>query len=238
MKKITLIAAAALISASPLALADAETDAVMGALKKRYPATTFVSVDKTPFKGVYEVTMGKNIAYTDREGRYFLYGNLFDMQEQVDLTSAKRRALARVDWGKLNLADAIVTVKGRGERKLAVFTDPDCPYCRRLEPELDKLDNVTIYTFMLPLEQLHPEAKAKTIAVWCSADKAAAWKELMVRGVRPKGGNCDHPVDRIIETAAKLSIRGTPHLIAADGRSLPGAASASQIDAFLNGAKK
>jgi thiol:disulfide interchange protein DsbC len=129
--------------------------------------------------------MGKNAAYTDTTGRYFVFGHLFDMKEQRDLTADRVEKAARIAFGELPLADAIKTVRGKGERVLAVFSDPDCPYCRRLEAELVKLDNVTLYTFPYPLEGLHAEAKDKSIAVWCAANRSQAWAELMKSGKAP-----------------------------------------------------
>ena len=129
--------------------------------------------------------MGKNAAYTDATGRYFVFGHLFDMKEQRDLTAERVEKAARIAFGELPLADAIKTVRGKGERVLAVFSDPDCPYCRRLEAELDKLDNVTLYTFPYPLEGLHPEAKDKSIAVWCAAESRAGLGRLM-KSARPR----------------------------------------------------
>jgi thiol:disulfide interchange protein DsbC len=118
-----------------------------------------------------------------------------------------------------------------------VFSDPDCPYCRKLEQALVKLDNVTIHTFLYPLDELHPEARVKAIAVWCAQDRAAAWKALMVeanvKGVTPQPADCAHPIDRNIALARKLGVDGTPVLFDAQGRRLPGAAPLDRIEAFL-----
>jgi thiol:disulfide interchange protein DsbC len=116
---------------------------------------------------------------------------------------------------------------------LAVFSDPDCPYCKRLEPELAKINNVTIYTFLMPLTQLHPNARANAISVWCAADRAKAWALFMVRGQTTTHRACAHPVDRNVALGERLQINGTPTLIAADGRVMPGAANAEQIEAWL-----
>jgi hypothetical protein len=136
--------------------------------------------------------MGRNLAYVGSDARYFLFGHLYDMREQRDLTADRLEAARRIDFASLPLADAITTVRGDGSRVLAVFSDPDCPYCRKLEQELAKLDNVTVHTFLYPLGELHPEARQRAIAVWCAPDRAAAWKALMLerqgtphRRVRP-----------------------------------------------------
>jgi thiol:disulfide interchange protein DsbC len=180
-----------------------------------------VSTD-SEIPALYEVVMGQNVAYTDASGRYFVFGHLFDMQTQRDLTAERLEKQQRVAFSELPFADAIKTVRGKGERVLAVFSDPDCPYCQRLESELEKLDNLTLYTFAYPLESLHPDAKDKAVSVWCAPDRARAWAELMKSGKAPAKRSCDHPVDRNIALAQRLGIQGTPTLLSADGRVLPG----------------
>ena len=130
----------------------AQADDGAGNLEKRlkdlYPATRIERVQTSEIPVLYEVTMGKNSAYTDATGRYFIFGHLYDMKTQRDLTAERMGKLQRIDFSRLPLGDAIKTVRGKGERVLAVFSDPDCPYCKRLEAELDKLDNVTLYIFL------------------------------------------------------------------------------------------
>ena len=146
----------------------------MQKLKELYPATRFTSVTGTPIDGVYEVVMGQNVAYVGGDGRHFLFGHLFDMRTQQDLTAAKLAqrdetpAEARqVNFATLPLQDAVKMVKGDGSRLLAVFSDPRCPYCKALDEELAKLDNVTVYTFLLPW--LGPESRPAAEALWADA---------------------------------------------------------------------
>ncbi len=202
-------------------------------LKTLYPATHFGTVTATPWPGVFEVAMGSNLAYVDETGQFFLFGHLFDMKAQRDLTAARADSLTRIDFAALPLADAIREVRGTGARTLAIFSDPDCPYCRRLEAEMKNLSDVTIYTFLMPIESLHPEARAKAIAVWCAQNRVSAWHALMWRNEAASARECIHPIDRNVELGKRLGITGTPTLIAADGRVLPGAASGAQIDAWL-----
>lgn len=202
-------------------------------LKSAYPATTFGAVSATPWPGVYEVTMGSNLAYVDASGQYFLFGHLYDMQAQRDLTAERRDALARIDFASLPLADALTDIKGTGVRTLAVFSDPDCPYCKKLEAELAALTDVTIHTFLMPIASIHPQARNKAIGVWCAQNQVLAWHALMRDGVSPAAGSCEHPVDRNIALAERLNISGTPTMIAADGRVLAGAAARSQIEDWL-----
>jgi thiol:disulfide interchange protein DsbC len=214
--------------------------AMLSKLKQKYQNTTFKSVTATPLPGVYEVVMGKNVAYVEETGRYFVFGHLFDMQTQTDMTEGKIASVAtanRIDFSKLPLADAVVSVKGDGSRKIAVFSDPDCPYCKQLENNLTTLNNVTIYTFLFPLEQLHPQAKAKSIGVWCAADRAKALSDLMLRNITTSG-NCDNPIERNIALAQQMGVNGTPTIILTDGTIMPGAPAASKLEQMLQGVGK
>lgn len=214
--------------------------AMLSKLKQKYQNTTFKSVTATPLPGVYEVVMGKNVAYVEETGRYFVFGHLFDMQTQTDMTEGKIASVAmanRIDFSKLPLADAVVSVKGDGSRKIAVFSDPDCPYCKQLENNLTSLNNVTIYTFLFPLEQLHPQAKAKSIGVWCAADRAKALADLMLRNITTSG-NCDNPIERNIALAQQMGVNGTPTIILTDGTIMPGAPAAAKLEQMLQGVGK
>lgn len=212
--------------------------AIAEKFRAMYPNTRFTDVRKSKVVGLYEVVMGNNIAYTDDTGRYFIFGSLFDMREQVDLTAQRRQAGRKTEFPSQFLSNAIKTVKGDGSRVVAVFSDPDCPYCKRLEGELARLDNVTIYTFMYPLEQLHPEAKTKAIAVWCSKDREQAWNQLVLTGAAPKLTACANPINDNLVLGSRLGVTGTPTLIALDGRVLPGAAPAEKLDQWLNVVKQ
>jgi len=224
----------AIVSALP---AVSQTRAPAVALAERlqslYPATRFGDINVTPWPGVFEVVMGTNLAYVDASGQYFLFGHLYDMKAQRDLSAERKESIGRIDFARLPLADAMQEVRGNGARKLAVFSDPDCPYCRKLEDEIKGLTDVTIYTFLYPLASLHPHARAKAIAVWCSENRIVTWRKLMIDGAAPDPRECEHPVDRNVALGERLGISGTPTLIAADGRVLPGAVGSAQIEAWL-----
>jgi thiol:disulfide interchange protein DsbC len=236
---------------------------LLARLRTLYPATTFKSVSTTPWPGVFEVSMGANLAYVDGSGRHFLFGHLYDMRDQRDLTAERRQALARVDVQNLPLADAITEIRGDGSRFLAIFSDPDCPYCKRLEVDLQDLTNVTIHTFVMPLVSLHPEARDKAIKVWCASSTDAsgppepskltaarikAWHLLMrassadassaaAQAPVKAEAECDHPIDRNVALGQTLGIHGTPTLVAGDGRLLQGASGRDQVEAWLNQAR-
>lgn len=229
----TVIAIIASLTVS-VALAGTTGD-VEKRLKEQYPATKITAVRESPVRGIHEVIMGRNVAYTDESGRYMIFGHLYDMKEQKDLTAGLLDALNRVDVSLLPQADAIRTVRGKGERKLFVFSDPDCPYCKRLEAELAKMDNVTIYTLLYPLEGLHPDARRKAEAIWCAKDRAKAWEEFMANGKLPDASGCETPIDRNLRLGNTLGVNGTPTIVFADGAVAPGMLPAIEIERRLSG---
>lgn len=228
----TLIAA----FASGAAIAATATD-VEAKLRSQYPQTTITFVRESPLKGIYEVVMGKNIAYTNADARYVVFGHLFDMTTQEDLSAATLEASNRIDVSRLPQGDAIKVVRGKGERTLYVFSDPDCPYCKRLEAALKKVENVTIYTFPMPLAGLHPDAVRKSRDIWCAKDRAKAWDDFMLSGTLPAEGNCDTPIDRNVKLGTALGINGTPSIIFANGTMAPGALPTTELERRLNQVK-
>jgi thiol:disulfide interchange protein DsbC len=235
MRKLAAVSIIALTAASTVFAGTADVEK---RLKEQYPATRITSVRESQVKGVYEVVMGRNVAYADESGRYMIFGHLYDMKEQNDLTAGVLDALNKVDVLALPVVDAIKTVRGKGERNLYVFSDPDCPFCKRLETELAKLDNVTIYTFLYPLEGLHSDAKRKAETIWCAKDRAKAWDDFMTSGKLPEDGNkCDNPVERNIRLGSSQGINGTPTIIFDSGMIAPGALPAVEIEKRLGGGK-
>jgi thiol:disulfide interchange protein DsbC len=198
------------------------------------------AVNPTPVKGIYEVVMGKRqIIYTDAKGEYAFVGEMVDVAKKESLTEKRIAELMSTDFSKLPLADAVKIVRGDGSRKLAVFTDPDCPFCKRLEQQsLAGIDNITIYNFLMPLPQLHPDAQRKAVALWCSKDQAAAWRTWFFDGKLPENtADCENPVQRNMAFGESLGISGTPALIFADGQIVSGAIPKEQIEDLLSKTK-
>ena len=176
--------------------------------------------------------------YRDENFDYILDGHVIATKTMTNLTEQRKRKLNAVPFDELPLELALKKVKGNGERKVAVFSDPDCPFCKRIEGEFAKLDNVTIYVFLFPIEGLHPGAPEKSKRIWCSADKVKAWDDYMVKGVAPSAApTCANPVDKIVEYGRKKGINATPTLIFASGDRVPGAIPLNQIESLLDAPK-
>jgi thiol:disulfide interchange protein DsbC len=224
---------AALALGSTLAATAGEAD-IRKNLASRIPQ--FANIDevrKTPVAGLFEVRInGFEIYYTDEMGNYLLQGNLIDVQARKNLTEERVDKLTAVDFDKLPMKDAFKIVRGNGKRKLAVFEDPNCGYCKQFERELKTIDNVTVYLFLYPV--LGPDSNVKSRDIWCSKDKAKTWTDWMTTGVKPETGSCDvTALQRNVEFGRKYNITGTPTLFFADGTRAPGAIPAAQVEKQL-----
>lgn len=228
------IVAGLLLISSATAFADEA--AIRKAMQGIYPKAKVESVAKTPFAGLYEVFIDGQIIYTNDNFTWFIAdGRLVDAKNRRELTTARLDELTKVDFDSLPLDQAIKVVRGNGNRKVAVFSDPDCPFCKKLEQkELAPLTDVTIYTFLMPLESLHPDASNKSKAIWCAPDRVKAWHDWILNGQIAKGGaNCDTPLEKNADLARKLGITSTPTLIFADGKRMLGAYPGKEIEKAL-----
>lgn len=213
------------------AYADTLTD-IKDSLEKNYPQLGKITqVNKTPVDGLYEVVTEEHLFYTDDKAQYLIDGSLYELKTMRNLTDERSRKLFAIDFNSLPLDLAMKQVKGNGKRKLAIFTDPNCGFCKKLEGELPKVDNVTIYRLLFPI---FPGSEEKARNVWCSKDRNKAWEDLMVRGVNPPAGKCDTPFAKIHAWGEKLRITGTPTLIFSDGSMAPGYLPAAQLDQALD----
>ena len=222
-------------------LAMADEASVKKAVEASYPKFKVDKVTKTPYAGLYEVFMGGQIIYTDEKLTFLIAeGRLVDPKTKKDITGERLEELTRIDFNALPLEQAIKVVKGNGSRKLVVFSDVDCPYCKRLERnELANITDVTVYTFLYPIEQLHPDAANKSKLIWCANNRVKAWEDWIMRDSLPSAsGNCEVPLEKVGQLARKIGVSSTPTLIFADGKRMLGAQPYKEIERMLNAANK
>lgn len=209
---------------SAISLANVET--LKSNLTRHYPNIHVSNIQATEMTGLYSANLDNQIIYLDENAQHMFIGSMVRLKDQKNLTKDLVLKQNSIDWKQLPLKDAIKTLKGNGKQQLAIFSDPNCPYCKKLEVELDKLNDVTIYTFIYPL-------KAQSIAVsksiWCDPNQAYAWKNLLQKNVQPKETTCTNPIDRNLELGKKLGIEGTPTLIFGNGLKMVGGRSAEDI---------
>jgi len=191
-------------------------------------------VNKTAIPGLYEVRIGTEIVYTDERGDYVVQGNLIDTKTRRDLTQARIDKITAIDFAALPLKDAIVWKQGNGERKLVVFADPNCGYCKKFETEMQQVKDVTVYTFLIPI--LGGDSPDKARNAWCAKDNATVWRDWMIKGaVLPRSmGNCDvSALQRNLVMAKKYRVTGTPALVFEDGKRVPGALPPAEVEKQL-----
>ena len=216
----------------------AQEAAIRKNLAERLPNLPKIEeVSKTPMNGLFEIRVNdSDIFYTDAEGNFLIQGNLIDTKSRRNLTDERTEKLSAIAFDSLPLKDAFTIVRGNGKRKMAVFEDPNCGYCKRFERDLQQVNNVTVYMFLYPV--LGADSVDKTKSIWCAKDRAKTWLDVMVRDQSVPKATCDTAaIDRNIEFGRKNRITGTPTVFFADGSRVPGAISTAQIEKFLTEAK-
>ena len=189
----------------------------------------------TPYAGLYEILVEGQLLYTDAKGLYLFDGNVIETKTRRNISEERRRILFAIDFDKLPLELAVKQVKGNGKRKLAQFTDPNCAFCKRLEKELNKVTDVTIYSFLYPI---FPGSDEMVRNVLCSKNPVMAWNNWMLNGITPEKALCDTPqTDQVKALGQKLHVNGTPNIIFGNGIQSPGYLSAEELERNLNQAK-
>jgi thiol:disulfide interchange protein DsbC len=234
--------AAAALAASALLLATgahADEATIRKNLAERMPTLPKIDeVQRLPVAGIWEVRFGHEILYTDAAGNYLIQGEIFDTRDKVNVTQARIDKLTAIDFDKLPLKDSIAIKQGNGRRKMAVFVDPNCGYCKRFERDVAGLKDVTIYTFLYPI--LGPDSQTKSRDIWCAKDPAKAWRDWMLENKLPPtaDGKCDSAaLARNTELGRKHRVQGTPATVFIDGTRLPGAVPLDRLERQLAAAK-
>lgn len=212
--------------------------AIRAAIMAKFPKVKVESVSRTAFPGLLELVVDGSVFYTDEKFSYVMQGRLLDTARWEDLTARRTEEIEARRQGPINFRElpldlAVKTVRGNGRRVIASFEDPNCGFCRQFFAEVNKLNDVTIYTFLYPI--ISPEdSTAKSRAVWCSRDRAKAWAEVMSTGkIGAAPQNCNAPIDRVLELGRKLNVSATPTLFLADGRRLRGMKTADELEREL-----
>lgn len=216
------------VSTAPVSAAD--TAAIQKKFLERFGNMPVKAVRSTPF-GLYEVQLGQDIIYTDAEVNFIFDGHVIDAATRRDLTQTRLNELSAIDFKALPFELAFKQVRGNGKREVAIFEDPNCGYCKRLRQNIDDIDNITLYTFMLPI--LSDDSVQKVKNVWCAKDRGSAWDDWMLQGKKPPTLNCDVPIQKMLDLAKTLQVQGTPAIFFADGSRVPGAISKEDFEKRL-----
>lgn len=214
-----------------LSCAQAGEDEIRQSLQSRFPNIGKLEhIVKTPYAGLYEVVINDQLLYTDVQGQYLFDGSVIEVSSRRDMTEERRRQLFAIEFDKLPFDLAVKKVKGNGKRKLAYFSDPNCGFCKRLEKELSKVNDVTLYLFLYPIFQGSDELVRN---VYCARNPARAWDELMLDGKAPANASCKTPTDKVLALGKKLRVNGTPNLIFGNGMQIPGYLPAEELEKRL-----
>lgn len=228
--KINSVLTACLALLSFGAFADFETD-----LNQRFPATRGAKVQRA-FEGFYSIVRGQDVVFIRDDFSILINGEVTDLNTQVSLSGLLRDSnKPKIDATRIDTKNAIQF--GNGKRKLFVFSDPDCPYCQQLEKSLAQLEDATVYVLQYPLTGLHPNAQMVAESIWCANDKAAAWRDYLLLGKKPKVATCANPIEKNIALAGEFQIQGTPAILFEDGTLVAGAIPLERLEAQLNASR-
>lgn len=227
--------AAAITTFSIAARADEQT--IRQALRSRIPNAEVLGVQKLPYAGLYEVVVRRGddtaIYYSDALGQVMIVGNLIDVRTDRNLTEERLRQLSVIDWNKLPFHWAVTTRRGDGRRQIAIFSDPNCPFCQKFEKDLATVNNITVHIFMWPV--IKPESVRQTKSVWCSKDRAKAWNDLMLKRVEPTAPtDCENPIEELVALGRRLGATRTPTWFLPDGSRYMGALPMSEVVPLLD----
>lgn len=223
-------------SAATPATQAATSETVLQAFQLRFPGVPVESVTPTPFMGLYEIRIGNDLLYADPQVNFVMQGSLIDAESRTDITAQRLEALNRVAFSSLPLDLAIKQVKGDGSRKIAVFEDPNCGYCKQLHNTLKSMDNITVYTLLYPI--LSPDSTEKSRNIWCADNKEQVWKDWMLNKVTPPTANCEAPLEKLLALGQELNVTGTPAIFFADGSRVNGALPREALEQKLDSVKE
>lgn len=205
------------------------------AIAERMPnAPKIDEVRPSPMPGLWEIRIANEVRYTDPTGTFLIEGELIDLKARKNLTAERITQINRVDFASLPFKDAVVWKSGNGKRRIAVFADPNCGYCKRFEASLQEMKDVTVYTFLIPI--LGGDSMDKTRAIWCAKDRTATWQGWMLKGEQPPKAPAacdDAAIERNLALSRKIHVNGTPAIVLEDGNRIPGAVGPVELEKRL-----
>ena len=221
-----------LLALTVFAVSAIAQDAIKKELEKKFPDVKAERITKTTYGNLFEVYAGGEIFYTDEKVTFLLLGTLVDAQTRVNVSEARLQKLNVINFNELPFENAIKLVRGNGSRRIAIFEDPNCGYCKRFEQDINATDNITAYIFPYPI--LAQDSIDKSKAIWCSTDRLKAWQDQMLREKAPTAkGTCDTPIDKVLALGRKMNVTGTPTTFFEDGERISGALPKDKIEAKL-----
>ncbi len=231
-----LIKSLVLLALTVFAVSAFANDSVKAELAKKYPEVKPERITKTTYGNLFEVFAGGEIIYTDEKVTFLLLGTLVDAQSRTNVSEARLQKLNVINFNDLPFEHAIKLVRGNGSRRMAIFADPNCGYCKRFEQDVNSTDNITAYIFAYPI--LAQDSIDKSKSIWCSTDRLKAWQDQMLREKAPTAkGTCETPIDKVLALGRKMNITGTPTTFFEDGERISGALPKDRIEAKLAAAK-
>ena len=231
MRILSVLALAAAMAFPALSHAQEEAR-IKAEIKKKLPEAPVESVRKVPYGNLYEVVLQGEIIYTDDKASFVLLGPIVDLKTKENVTEARLRQVNAVKFDALPLENAIKIVRGNGSRKVAMFADPNCGYCKRFERDLLGVSDITVYVFLYPI--LSPDSVEKSKAVWCSSDPGKVWLDHMTRDKPVPGeGKCTNPVEQNLAYGQSKRINGTPTMFFENGERSPGALPIAEFEKRL-----
>ncbi len=234
IKKLVSAMTLALVATATQAAASVDSDRIVRNVAPLLRGLVVEKVMVSAHAGLYEILTPAGLFYTDRTGSFVIFGaTVVDTKTKANLTEQRLNEFSKFEFSELPFKDAIKSVKGDGSRAVVTFEDPNCGYCKRLIQEVNKLENVTVYTFLVPI--LSPDSAAKSKAIWCAKDQVRSWNDYMVNNIAPTpaAASCETPLDRNLALSKKLRINGTPALLFKNNTKIAGYVKAEQLEAAL-----
>jgi thiol:disulfide interchange protein DsbC len=219
------------------AMAETDLEIVKKELTKKYPDIVADRITKAGYGELYEVFSKGEIIYTDLKVTYLMLGTLVDAATRANISEERLQKLTAINFNDLPFSQAIKLVRGNGSRRMAIFEDPNCGYCKKFEQDVNSLENITAYIFPYPI--LAQDSVDKSKSIWCSPDRLKAWQDMLLRSRAPTAsGACENPIDKNVALGHSLRVNGTPMTIFEDGERISGALPKMRIEAKLLAAAK